>query len=458
MMKFLKLSVTTLVFSSLLVTLNACDRWWLEQAAFGGEKVEAEPLRLLVLQKPMTYRKLQEFESGYEFEILQQFAAEMGYKLQVRSYRSEKSLMTALKRGRGDLAAGRFSNFSTSSQDLDRSPVYDEEKTSLVCRNRTQVRFLKNGQLDRRNTWTLLVNPLHIEARWIQFFKKAAPHLKIDFNAKLKSSQALRQIALGHADCTLMDRLEANYYLRAFPNLRVAKDISPKHSYFFLLNPQREDVAQKLRRWMGTRSSRQWVAEAKVRARGTTPALTAMDIHHFFNDRENLLPKFDGMVRKHSESFGIPWQLTAAVAYQESKWNPEARSFTGVEGFMQLTRETAEHLGVEDRRDPDQSIWGGSKYLRALLDRQPKKIPFQDRLALALATYNVGPAHMWDAQKLAMKKGKSPHSWKDLKTILPLLADPDYLPDLKYGPARGQEPVDFVEKVFAYLDLMSIQI
>jgi membrane-bound lytic murein transglycosylase F len=121
---------------------------------------------------------------------------------------------------------------------------------------------------------------------------------------------------------------------------------------------------------------------------------------------------------------------------------------------MQLTQETAEYLGVEDRTDLSQSIWGGIKYLKVLLNRQPKGLPFQEKLALALATYNVGPAHMEDAQRLAKKMKKNPYLWNDLKQVLPLLANEEHLPELKYGPARGQEPVDYVHKVFAYLELI----
>ncbi|MNL18002.1 Membrane-bound lytic murein transglycosylase F precursor [compost metagenome] len=145
----------------------------------------------------------------------------------------------------------------------------------------------------------------------------------------------------------------------------------------------------------------------------------------------------------------------ASVAYQESHWNPDARSFTGVRGLMQLTADTADHVGIEDRTDPLQSIWGGTKYLRYLLNKIPKHINSKDRLALALAAYNVGYAHLRDAQKLAIRMGRNPHSWRHMREILPLLANPEYAAELEYGSARGYETVDFVERVKSFYNLMN---
>ncbi len=186
--------------------------------------------------------------------------------------------------------------------------------------------------------------------------------------------------------------------------------------------------------------------------------LSQRDIHAFLKLKATTLPLYANLFRKHSYKFGIPWQLTAAVSYQESHWNPQAQSYTGVRGLMQLTEQTAERVGVENRRDTEQSVWGGAKYLKMLLDRQPSNIPFRERLALALATYNIGPSHMVDAQRLAVSQNKNPYRWSDLQTVLPLLSQKKYLSLLKHGPARGSEPVLFVHRVLAYLDLFTVQI
>jgi membrane-bound lytic murein transglycosylase F len=457
MKKILRVSTGFLAAVIMTIFVNGCDGWMFEKAAFGHSS-EQKPLKLLVVQNPLTYQRLSEFEKGFEYELLQHFALDNGYRLQVKVMKSEKALIKELEAGRGDIGAARFRESLVHNSKLPRSPIYDEEKTSLVCHEDSQMSFNSRGQLDPKSQWKLVINPNRVEDSWIQLFKKEAPRLKVSRKQKFSSFAILKSLAPGKQDCTLLDRMEANFYLKVFPELKIVKDVSPAFSYFFLLGKDDSELGHHLRYWLTKASRRHLISQKKAKAQSKHPALSDSDVRRFLADRERLLPLYFSLFKKHGQSFGVPWQVAAAVAYQESRWNPEAESFTGVRGFMQLTQETAEHLGVDDRLDPNQSIWGGVKYIKMLLDRQPKGLPFTERLALALATYNVGPAHMLDAQKLAQRLGKNPYAWKDLKEVLPLLADQDYLPFLKYGPARGQEPVDYVQRVFGFLDLMTVQI
>ena len=77
-----------------------------------------------------------------------------------------------------------------------------------------------------------------------------------------------------------------------------------------------------------------------------------------------------------------------------------------------------------------------------------------DLTYLALAAYNIGRAHMHDAQSLAREMGKSPYEWEDMKTVLPLLSDKSVYPKLKYGYARGHEPVRYVARIQTYSDVL----
>ncbi|TGY86931.1 lytic transglycosylase F, partial [Marinicauda algicola] len=99
------------------------------------------------------------------------------------------------------------------------------------------------------------------------------------------------------------------------------------------------------------------------------------------------------------------WTLLAAQAYQESHWDPDARSATGVRGLMMLTLSTAERVGVENRLDPRQSVAGGAIYLADLYERVPDAVQGEGRLWFALAAYNVGMGHVYDARALAERRG-----------------------------------------------------
>jgi len=295
-----------------------------------------------------------------------------------------------------------------------------------------------------------------VSREWVENFENETPLAKVQVLPQPSAMVLFHDLTSGKSDCLLMDRLQAQYNLRSYPELRWIKDLRAYQQYQFVVSPAQNGIRQDLRLWFPRAARSGTLHQIKDRYKNYLDELDRneqTDFSKFFAIRFQPFEKF---FKKYSFQNNIPWQLVAAVAYQESHLDPEAQSWTGVRGLMQLTEETAEHVGIDDRTDPEQSIIGGSKYLHLLLERQPKNLPDRERLALALATYNVGPAHMWDAQNLAVRLGKNPNSWKDIRTVLPKLGDPYYAQMLKYGPARGDEPVAFVDRVLSYLDLILI--
>lgn len=177
-----------------------------------------------------------------------------------------------------------------------------------------------------------------------------------------------------------------------------------------------------------------------------------------FHDRiKSTLPELRAHFERAQEATGVEWRLLAAVAYQESKWDAQATSETGVRGLMQLTEETAKHLGLVDRLDPQASVLAAARYLRDLKERLPPRIAEPDRTWLALAAYNIGIAHLEDARILAQKQKLSADTWSAVKKTLPLLALPEYHEDAKFGYARGGMPVAFVDRVRAYYGILLAQ-
>jgi len=169
---------------------------------------------------------------------------------------------------------------------------------------------------------------------------------------------------------------------------------------------------------------------------------------------EQRLPEYRPHFEEAVADKDIDWRLLAAVAYQESHWNPKAVSPTGVRGMMMLTRTTANDLGVDRRTDPRQSIDGGSRYLKYLLDRIPERIQGRDRLWLALAAYNIGYGHMEDARIITQQRGGDPDKWMDVKESLPLLHKRKWYSKTKNGYARGNEAVRYVENIRSYYDIL----
>lgn len=182
--------------------------------------------------------------------------------------------------------------------------------------------------------------------------------------------------------------------------------------------------------------------------------LSLLEYRRFKNDIAEILPDWRNTFKKYGKEFGVPWLLIAAVAYQESKWNNDAVSYTGVKGMMQLTQLTARHVGVEDREDADQSIRGGAYYLRYLYDKTPNNLSPFERWVFALASYNIGHSHMRDVRRLASEQKINPYTWTNLQKLLLLKADKKYEKEFYFGLARGDETVDFVRNVLSYYDYL----
>lgn len=167
------------------------------------------------------------------------------------------------------------------------------------------------------------------------------------------------------------------------------------------------------------------------------------------------MPKYVNTMEKASKKYGIDPLLLAAVIFQESHFNNNARSRTGVRGLMQITLATAKELGI-NRLDPHQSIMGGAMYLQKLWERfEGQGLETWDRWFFTLAAYNQGYGHVLDAIKLSQQRGGTGKTWRELKEILPLLAWKRYYSQTRHGYCRGYEAVTYVENIRYYYYLIN---
>ena len=172
---------------------------------------------------------------------------------------------------------------------------------------------------------------------------------------------------------------------------------------------------------------------------------------------------YDKLVQKYAEEYGFDWRLIAAQMYQESRFNPKARSSSGARGLMQLMPRTASSLGIKDLDKPANSIKAGVKYLDWLRDRFSDELPLAERLWFSLAAYNAGAGHVHDARRLAKSIGRDPDRWFfQTETAMLLLSQKEYASKARYGFVNGEEPVNYVrdikQRFEAYVELGSTQL
>jgi len=217
------------------------------------------------------------------------------------------------------------------------------------------------------------------------------------------------------------------------------------------MSAERGDLRSAISSWLESFQQSGELSVLQERYYGFVEVFDYVDTRKFISRIGSRYPKYKKFFNEAAAKYELSEMLLAAQAYQESHWRANARSPTGVRGIMMLTLGTARAMGVTSRLDPKQSIFGGAKYMSRLLNnRFAEEVVEPDRTWLALAAYNVGRGHLHDAQRLARKQGLNPHLWNDVKQVLPLLSDKRYYRGLKYGYARGFEPVRYVQRIRDY--------
>jgi membrane-bound lytic murein transglycosylase F len=284
---------------------------------------------------------------------------------------------------------------------------------------------------------------------------KLSPPPIINENSAVDELELLEGLARRRFQLVATDTLHFAVAANANPDLNIAYELPGKLGYAWAFNPDNTRLHADAVRFIDGVIADGTLRRLDDRYFGHIRRLGTRDIQFFLEHVRTRLPEFRHAFHDAQEITGIDWRLIAAIAYQESKWDPLATSFTNVRGMMMLTEDTADRLGVTNRLDASQSIRAGAKYLVMLMDDLPNEMKQPDRLWFALAAYNLGMGHLRGASTFAAGLNRDPNSWMDMKQVLPLMSRPEYYERLKSGRARGGEAVILVENIRNYFDVLS---
>ncbi|GIX21801.1 MAG: membrane-bound lytic murein transglycosylase F [Gammaproteobacteria bacterium] len=398
---------------------------------------------------PTVYYEGRDGPEGYEYELARAFAEHLGLGLDVRLETSLAAVLEATAAGRGDLAAAGLTPTDDRRRRLRFGPPYLEVPQQLVCRR---------GRRPPKRPEELAGLRIAVPAQSAYedtLARLAAAHPGIGWTAEDADTEALlARVAAGELDCTVADATIAAVNRRYHLELIIAMDLTEPRPLAWALPPRAWRLQRATARWLEQARAEGLLERLYERHFGHVLFFDYVDLRSFKRRIRTRLPRYRPLFEAAAQRWGLDWTWLAAQAYQESHWDPRARSPTGVRGLMMLTRATAERLGVRDRLDPRQSIEGGARYLRMLLDALPDSIPEGERLFFALAAYNLGLGHVLDARELAAARGLDPDRWSDLAAVLPLLSDPKIYPTLPHGYARGNEALRYVERIRNYRDVL----
>ncbi|HUW26191.1 MAG TPA: membrane-bound lytic murein transglycosylase MltF [Gallionella sp.] len=394
-------------------------------------------------------RTAQGAETEFERELVQLFADQLHTTLEIVPMTRDK-IRRALRKHQAHLAAAPLRSGSDDST-LHFGPSYQTVREQVIC-NRNSFPPDNLAGLEEKK---LVVIAGSAQETALREARKKSPWLQWQSRRAISMHDLLAEVAEGIVDCAIANELQLADARNYYSNLVETLDIGPpsRLAWAFPIDADPEllreaDIFFARIQQDGT------LKRLLERYFGHSGRLKPLDAAAFITRVNNILPDYRATFEEAAALIGEDWRLLAALAYQESQWNPLATSFTNVRGMMMLTEDTADRMKVNNRLDAYESIFAGAKYLALLKEQMPERIPDPDRTWLALAAYNQGFGHLEDARILTQRAGMSPDSWMDVKKWMPLLNRPGYYETLKHGYARGGEAVILVESIRSYYSML----
>ena len=413
--------------------------------------VESGVLKIITRNSPTTYYQDKDQVSGFEYELAQMFAQFLGVKLEVTVADTLDDLISEVEAGNVAFAAAGLTVTPKRSERVRFASSYLDVKQKLVYRLGKKRPKTLEDLLGK----TLVVTAHSSHAQHLHTLQqKDLPQLTWIERDDAEVSELVQMVENGEIDYTIVDSNEFDALAGFYPNVTSAMELDEtqelawafsKFSDNSLLNKSREFF--QLMRETGL------LSQLEERYYGHLNQIDNVGTLTFLRQADERLHRYQELFQKEAVNHDVDWRLLAAIGYQESHWKARARSRTGVRGLMMLTRTTAKEMGVKNRLNAEQSIKGGSAYF-AKLKKRFDHINEPDRTWIALAAYNVGAGHVRDAQKITEKQGGDPERWMDLKERLPLLAKKKYYKNTQFGFARGYEPVEYVQNIRRFYDLL----
>lgn len=412
---------------------------------------------------------------GYEYELLQTFAKERNLTLKMLVVTDRKSIYSLLNSGEGDIAAGRLVPTPEDEQNVSFTRALYRTEPALVQQagapetaGKAAEQAMKPGPADELPEVDiqarLVTKPTQLAGQTVTLPQKSpykrtlvelADSISGDINVvemegEIQDEALAQKVARGEVQFTVMQDNLAQLKEAEFKNLKVRPIVGRSHSVTWAVRKNSNELLAELNNWIDEKKNgalfdqlykRYFIDRRKYLERMESEYLTSAT---------GKLCQFDDLLKRYSAELNWDWRLLAAQTFQESRFKPDARSWAGATGLLQLMPTTARQYGVRNALDPEENIQGAVRFLKWLDEFWSDQIPDDaERLKFILASYNTGAGHVQDAQRLAKKYGGDPNVWSDVSYWLLQKSTQQYSTDpvVKFGFCRGLEPVNYVSLI-----------
>lgn len=445
MRKFIYISI---VFATLLFC--SCQKQEKEQNLdiVDLEKIlESDTLRVATLYGPISYFNYKGVEMGYEYEFAKQLCEDLGVELKLYVAPNVSSLLDMLENSEVDLVAYRVPYSEENKQRAEFTKrEYVTNQVLVQCKSDSLITDVL--ELSGKNV-TVVANSIY--AKRIVFLNdEIGGGIEISYvQDTVKVEDLIKDVAHHKISYTFADKDIAKLNKTYFGNINYDLDVSFPQKAAWCVSRNSPELLNYIN---------EWTQKTQKNSRNSSIYNKYFEKSKFFESEgikripnKNRISVYDDYFKKYADIIDWDWRLLAAVAYKESKFDPDVVSWAGACGIMQIMPNTAISLGLteEDFHNPEKNIKAGIQYLDKMNKLFPNIKDEEERKKFALASYNAGPGHIFDARALATKAGKDPDVWDNVKDFLRLKSNPEYYNDevCKYGYCRGEEPINYVEVI-----------
>jgi len=400
-------------------------------------------LRMLTLNNPASYFMWRGELMGFDLELMKKFAEQHQLHLSIIIKDDIDELINALINGEGDVIAASL----TQSEDREAlglmfSHPYLKVSEQLVGRRDGP----KINAIEELAAYRVGINPSTVYRERLLALKEQGIAPEVLYYPATSTEQLIDKLMAAEFDFTTSDSHLLAIESGHRDNLEINLELGNEANIAWALRPEQKQLEEQLNAFI------------KKQYRGLFYNITYNK--YFKNSRrmrqhkaerisvDSSLSPFDELVKPLAQKYGMDWRLVIAQMYQESKFNPEAKSFAGAQGLMQVMPRTAHEMGFNNLTNPANSIAAGMAYLDWLEERFPGELDLQERIYFTLAAYNAGAGHVRDARRLARQQGLDPNRWfGEVEKAMLMLAKPEYYKTARFGYVRGSEPVQYVKKI-----------
>ncbi len=441
-----RLVINILLISALwgFLSLVGCDQTLVRDDL---EAIQARgELLLITRNNAACYYEAAHGPAGFEYELAKSFADYLGVRLRILVIEDEVKMVETLLNGEADLIAAGQPFGRASARLLALGPGYMEVSSQVIGRRGGPLVNAASDLVDNQ-VW-IPANSASIDQ--LKRISKDFSNLDWKVSSEFSSEDILNLVWNSSVPLTIAESNTVAINRRIYPELVVHFELGKPQQLRWAINPKNRHLLRAAKLWFARPATKTVIEGLISHYYRHLEDFDYVDLVHYRRRISDRLPQYQDYFEQAAEQYGLDWQLVAAQAYQESHWNPRAKSFTGVRGIMMLTLETARTLGLTDRTSVKEAIFAGTRYLARLRRLIGESVPEPDRTLMALAAYNIGFGHLQDARDLARDLGKPSDSWRGIRDILPLLQKKSYYQNLTHGYARGSEAVAYVDRIRTY--------